>query len=270
MSYRCAWLAAALVLAGCGSGGPRGIGSGSSTRPGQPPAVVAPGDRGPAAAILPDSDEPVATRLFARSFGDIPGDFGAIAVILFPNDAAQDAPRLRQVCTAFVAVLGDATAIAAVAPRRAQMVTVWPVTTDFPAARSDVAAGHGAAAVAALCPEAVARYDYVQAEQVRRLVTDAARPGAAARGPFLVAWAPGRRLGDPRAPILTYDLSRVEGQTRLTSAMKLWKEQIEERPEQWRGGWDATRFRLDVSSTVDAVGAQIGAAMKLVPWLGSD
>ncbi|MBC7520038.1 MAG: hypothetical protein H7268_02930 [Sandarakinorhabdus sp.] len=218
--------------------------------------------------MLPDSDAPVATRLFARSLGAIPGDFGAIAVILFPNDAALDQARMAQVCKAFVAVLGDATATAAVAPHRAQMVTVWPVMTDFPAARDDVAAGHGTAAVAALCPPATAQYDFITAERVRRRVPVAAQPASGGRGPFLVAGAPARRLGDPRSPMLTYDLSGVEGQARLTRAMKLWKEQIEERPQLWSDGWDPNLFRLEVSSTVDAVGAQIGSAMKLVPWLG--
>ena len=50
--------------------------------------------------------------------------------------------------------------------------------------------------------------------------------------------------------------------------MKIWAREIEGSPDAWARGWDLTRFRLAVSTGADHFGAQIGAATKLVPWLG--
>jgi hypothetical protein len=47
----------------------------------------------------------IATRIFLAGNEPIPGQFGAIAVVIFPNGS--DPARLQQVCRAFVAVLDD-------------------------------------------------------------------------------------------------------------------------------------------------------------------
>ena len=187
-------------------------------------------------------------------------------MLIFPNDSALDPARQRRVCRAFVAVLDESAAVAGVNPAREQMVTIWPVTEVSPPLRLD-AARHDSAAVDAICPVAVAKYDYAQASEWSSKLPER-RISATARGHSLVAWAPPRQAGDPRAPILRYDLSRFSTDAELVEALRIWKRDIEDDPQLWTGGWNLTHWRLKTRALVDQYGAEIGAAMKLVPWLG--
>jgi len=81
---------------------------------------------------------------------------------------------------------------------------------------------------------------------------------------MLAAWAPGADFGRQHVSILRYDLSGIAGQQRLIGAMQVWKDKIERQPELWQSGWNTTKVRLWLSTQVDELGAQIGAAMKLV------
>lgn len=215
------------------------------------------------------SASPIATRLFAVSDFRIPDGFGAIAVLIFPNEAALDPARQRRVCRAFVAVLDDSTAVLAANPRREQMVTIWPVTQASPAFRLTEARRHDSAAIDAICPDAVASYDYSKAADWTAKLPSRVRPGRGF-GPYLVAWAPPQQAGDPRVPVLTYDLSGFSEESQLLAAFRIWKHDIEDDPQLWAGGWNLTRWQLTTRAMVDRYGSQIGEAMKLVPWLGSD
>ncbi len=210
---------------------------------------------------------PIATRLFTASDFRIPDGFGAVAVLIFPNEAALDPARQQRVCRAFVAVLDDSTAVLAASPSREQMVTIWPVMQVTPALRLTEARRHDSTAVDAICPGAVAAYDYAQASDWSAKLPARARSGSRA-GPFLVAWAPPSQAGDPRAPILTYDLSGFSTDNQLLDAFRIWKQEIEDDPQLWSGGWNLTRWRLTTRAMADRYGSEIGAAMKLIPWLG--
>jgi hypothetical protein len=210
--------------------------------------------------------QPIATRLFTDGQFAVPEDFGSIAVLIFPGGAAQDTDRARQVCRAFVGQFPDAVAVARDYPHWQQMVTLWPVLRGSDALDPGNEDVHGAQADNAVCPAAVKDYNYVEAQ--RWLAKMPRNVFGNGRGSFLIAWAPAHQAGEPNVEILSYDLSGFETPTALAAAMKIWAREIEGSPDAWARGWDLTRFRLAVSTGADHFGAQIGAAMKLVPWLG--
>ncbi len=233
--------------------------------PPPPPAVVEPPPVGavrPPTASRPPTSRPmaIATRIFLAGNEPIPGQFGAVAVVIFPNGSSP--ARLQQVCRAFVAVLDDSRTVSERLPDAAQMVTVWPVRDRGAVPRSGVA--NSPAEADRICAAAAANYDYLRAQQAQAALPTAERLKPTARGPLLAAWAPGANFGQQRVAILRYDLSGVAGDQRLIDAMRIWKDKIERQPELWQSGWNATKVRLWLSTQVDALGAQIGAAMKLV------
>ncbi len=147
-----------------------------------------------------------------------------------------------------------------------QMVTVWPVTGESLRLRwFAYIARHDDTAARRICPDAAALYDYTTASAWRAKAQPRIR--FTGRGPVLVAWAPARLAGDPRAPVLTFDLSRMETPDELVAALKVWKTDIENDPQLWAHGWDMQRWRLTSAAISDRYGKQIGDAIKLVPWL---
>ena len=202
----------------------------------------------------------IATRIFLAGNEPIPGQFGAIAVVIFPNGS--DPARLQQVCRAFVAVLDDSGEVSERLPDAAQMVTIWPVKSGSAVPRSGVVSS--AAEADRMCTAAAANYDYLRAQQAMAGLPSAERLAPATRGPLLAAWAPGADFGRQHVSILRYDLSGIAGQQRLIGAMQIWKDKIERQPELWQSGWNTTKVRLWLSTQVDELGAQIGTAMKLV------
>ena len=230
-----------------------------ATLPEPPPRPV--GARPPTAS-RPPAARPmaIATRVFLIGNEPVPGQFGAIAVVIFPNGS--DPARLQQVCRAFVAVLDDSGEVSERLPDAAQMVTIWPVKNGSAVPRSGVVSS--AAEADRLCTAAAANYDYLRAQQAMAGLPSAERLAPATRGPLLAAWAPGADFGRQHVSILRYDLSGIAGQQRLIGAMQVWKDKIERQPELWQSGWNTTKVRLWLSTQVDELGAQIGAAMKLV------
>ena len=216
----------------------------------------------PTATVRPPTSPPlaIATRIFLAGNEPLPGQFGAVALVIFPNGS--DPARMVQVCRAFVAVLDDSGEVSERLPDAAQMVTIWPVKNGSAVPRSGVV--NSAAEADRLCTAAAANYDYLRAQQAMAALPPAERLTPATRGPLLAAWAPGASFGRQHVAILRYDLSGVAGQQRLIGAMQIWKNKIERQPELWQSGWNATKVRLWLSTQVDEMGAQIGAAMKLV------
>jgi hypothetical protein len=202
----------------------------------------------------------IATRIFLAGNVQVPRQFGAVAVVIFPNGSNPD--RMRNVCRAYVAVLDDSVDVNDRRPAAVQMVTIWPVRPGSRVPFSSVAPSPAAADQ--LCADAVADYDYLRAQEAMRELPETERLPAGTRGPLLAAWAPGASFGSPQVSILRYDLSGVAGPQRLVEAMQIWKGKIERQPDLWQSGWNATKVRLWLSTQVDELGAQIGAAMKLV------
>jgi hypothetical protein len=210
---------------------------------------------------------PIATRLFADPKFRVPDDFGAIAVLVFPADAAQDGGRVLTICRAFVGAMLPSTTVTREQPRWQQMVTLWPVVSGSPTLDPNNQDVHGAGADRQVCPAASKGYDYVQAAAWLARLPRTVDFGTG-QGPFLIAWAPARMAGAPHVPILAYDLSSFTTPTALRRAMRIWTDEIEENPDAWTGGWDLTRFRLKAAAEADQFGGQILAAIKLVPFVG--
>lgn len=205
-----------------------------------PPAPPPSGDDAPTGS---SNLQPIATRLFADSKFRVPDDFGAIAVLVFPADAAQDGVRVLTVCRAFVGAILPSTTVTREQPHWQQMVTLWPVVPGSPTLDPNNQDVHGAGADGQVCPAASKDYDYVEAAAWLARLPRTVDLGAG-QGPFLIAWAPARMAGAAHVPILTYDLSSFTTPTALRRAMRIWTDEIEENPDAWTGGWDLTRFRL--------------------------
>jgi hypothetical protein len=232
-----------------------------------PPPEPAPTIPPPTASIPPPAmggggspPMAIATRIFLAGNESVPGQFGAVAVLIFPSGA--NPVRMQNVCKAFVAVLEDSGEVSERLPDAAQMVTIWPVRPGSTVPRFGVVSTPAQAD--RLCAAAVADYDFLRARVAMAGMPVAERLAPATRGPLLAAWAPGASFGRPQVAILRYDLTGVSGQQRLIDAMQVWRDKIERHPELWQSGWTATKVRLWLSTQVDELGAQIGAAMKLV------
>ena len=215
---------------------------------------------------------PIGTRMFAPAILDLPAGFSAVGVLAFPRPPANDIERRRAlaICKAFITVLPDSAAASAQAPGRAQMVTLWPMTTrtDPQAIDRGLLDGIPERLRTAICARAVLSYGYIAADGWLAQLPRSARLDPAARGPVLIAWAPPASRGDPRAPVLIYDLSAYEQPATLVQAFSIWKKEIEDRPALWGNGWDLTRWRLEAAARLDRYGSGVLAALKLVPFLG--
>ena len=215
------------------------------------------------------SSAPLGTRLFTPPIYDIPRGYGAVAVLAFPHPPtdADERARYLAACAAYVTVLPDSAVASAFAPDRPQMVTLWP--RDDLRTPMSVQAPASPASLAQLCDAAVAHYAYLAADGWLSQLPRTVAFDRAARGPFLVAWAPPTALGRPNVPILRYDLSDFAAASEFTDSFTLWKNEIEDDPSLWASGWDLTRWRLKTRALSDRYAERIFAGLKLVPWIGA-
>jgi hypothetical protein len=204
----------------------------------------------------------LATRMFVRPGFRAPDGMGAVAVIIFPRTAAAQPNRMRNACLAFVGVLGDSRQVIRSNPDVVQMVTLWPVKADAQLPMQAVLERNDPAAAAEICQKAAAAYDFDAAERWHYRLQPAARLGSD-QGPLLAAWSPGRAVNTPHVQILRYDLTGVRNAENFVNAFKVWKEDIEQHPELWRDGWDATRIRIQMASRVDDVVSWLRGALRV-------
>ncbi|UXU75045.1 MULTISPECIES: hypothetical protein [unclassified Paracoccus (in: a-proteobacteria)] len=191
-----------------------------------------------------------ASRIFAGPGQYPPQDFAAYGIVAFPGLATSaDRPRHLMICEAYVANLPNADALDI--PAAEQMVTVWPVAQDSLAQELTRTGG------IAPCPAAVDGYNQMLGLRALRLAERAgARPGDR-RGPFLLAWSPGRQHGQDGAHVLIADLSHVNTPDQAAAAFRRWARDIEGQPELWQRGWDMERLRLSLRNWADDLGARI-------------
>lgn len=230
-----------------------------------PPAPAADAGGGGGGAPLAEPTAPVATRLFVNTVFAVPNDFGAIAALIFPGDA-MDPERGRLVCSAFVGAMVPSGTVSKTQPNTEQMVTLWPVKRGSAALDPNNVDADAAQADAHVCPDAVRDYSFEEAQRWRRRA--ASVDFGTGPGPFLVAWAPAASAGKPHVAFLFYDLSAFKTKAALAKAFAVWTRDIESNPAAWSHGWNLTRMRLRLAAEADEYGAQIEAAMKIVPWLG--
>lgn len=211
---------------------------------------------------------PLGTRLFTPPIYEIPKGYGAVAVLAFPHPPADDdeRARYRAACVAYVTVLPDSAVASAFAPDRPQMVTLWP-RDDLQTAMSVQAPG-SAAELSRLCAAAVEHYAYLAADGWLSQLPRTVAFDRAARGPFLVAWAPPTARGRPNVPILRYDLSDFAASSEFVDGFTLWKNEIEDDPSLWASGWNLTRWKLKTRALSDRYADRILAGLKLVPFIG--
>jgi hypothetical protein len=214
------------------------------------------------------STAPLGTRLFTPPIYDLPKGYGAVAVLAFPHPPTDDdeRARYRAACVAYVTVLPDSAVASAFAPDRPQMVTLWP-RDDLQTAISVQAPG-SAAELSRLCAAAVEHYAYLAADGWLSQLPRTVAFDRAARGPFLVAWAPPTARGRPNVPILRYDLSDFAAASEFVDGFSLWKNEIEDDPSLWASGWNLTRWKLKTRALSDHYAERIFAGLKLVPWIG--
>jgi hypothetical protein len=235
--------------------------------PPPPPPPPPNGDYGNGSAA---STTTYATRLFTPPSLQPPDDLGAVALIVFPTppSTTRERSRYRQICLGFLNVLGDSQVISGMDPGAEQMVTLWP-RRDLDRPRSFRATGDARAAERE-CDAAINQYSYEIAGRATARLPVGSRFPSGKRGPFLIAWAPPRALGDPQAPVLTMDLSDFEHPEAVHAAFRFWRDEITRAPESWRNGWTLTRLRLQAGPWLDRHGERILGALKVTPGLSDN
>jgi hypothetical protein len=199
-----------------------------------------------------------ASRLFAGREQYPPKDFPAYGLVAFPSlPTPHDHERYLLVCEAYAATLPHADDPAMV-PRKEQMVTVWPVRS---ADTADALNGSALDAVGAtgVCNVAVVAYDLVVAQQAIKEAELCAGIRLWRRGPYLLAWSPGKTKGSRDAPVLVADLSEKATLDDLKAVFVKWANDIEKNPELWREGegWSVDKVRTLIREWADRWGPSI-------------
>jgi hypothetical protein len=181
----------------------------------------------------------IATRAFAGPSQIPPSEYRAYGMVLFKSRASRfNRDRHIQMCEAYTAALAHTTE--SNIPRSEQMVTVWPVTRD------DIADAINPLTGMAPCDQAVDHYGLVQAQNALRILETYSGPDGAydtdGRGPFLVAWTPGRLIGQDPSIALLVDLSHVDSDAQALEMMTMWHDKIQDDPSLWQD--EAVRPRL--------------------------
>lgn len=196
-----------------------------------------------------------ASRVFAGPEQYPPRQFSAYGIVAFPSAASEhDAPRYLHVCQAYMAVLPHTSELPKV-PQHAQMVTVWPLTSEVLADDLNEAPR---IEIDSTCKRAVAEYDVVTARRaLREAEVAGAMPLFEGEGPYLLAWAPGAKKGAPDALVLVADLSYITEYGAMRDVFVRWAEDIEQNPELWRKGWRLEQLRATIRAWADHFGPRL-------------
>jgi len=122
------------------------------------------------------------------------------------------------------------------------MVTVWPLDdAKLATTKPD-------------CKLAVEHYDLptaLTALDEARTQDDTHFSGA---GPYLLAWAPSSNKGKKDALVLVADLSSSTRAEDFLDQFRVWREEIEQKPELWRGGWSGPTLTSLIRNWADKWG----------------
>lgn len=209
-------------------------------------------------ACAPSTSEPTPERTL-RAFHTFvgphvspPPEFGAYALVAFPQRAQPDTrQRYQMLCEAFLATRPGGPDTARRAAAEDRMVTVWPVASDRRAAElRDGSDGAAACRVATRDYHLPSGFASIRQANTRDL-------NLANRGPFLLAWAPASEKGRPGARVVRADLSRVRTEREALQVFEAWRDDVESRPDLWRGGWSATDLRRLVDGWIEIGGRPV-------------
>jgi hypothetical protein len=136
------------------------------------------------------------------------------------------------------------------APISKQMVTVWPIDSDYEATRINRRPRD------AVCADAVRDYGLLTAKEA---MLDATKNGADidGLGPFLLAWSPSEQKGKPDALVLVSDFSEVTTMDQAKSLFIQWSRDIEKNPELWDKGWNLSKLKTVIRLWADKYGERL-------------
>ncbi len=191
-----------------------------------------------------------ATRLFLGRDSFPPEAFAAYGILAFNTRAtSEDEALYIAICEAFFGTLENSAD--APAAKSAQMVTVWPVDDRRnPDLIDDL---NTASAGGDSCAKAVEFYDL----QIAREAIGHARTAGVAlsgRGPFLLAWSPAGKKGQPDAVVLAADLSDVQNAVDAKDVLRIWREDIEGDQALWQDGFSVEKTRVKLRQIVNRYG----------------
>ena len=134
-------------------------------------------------------------------------------------------------------------------PTQQQMVTVWPVDSmtvpeQLKRANPD-------------CDVAISHYDLPTALTALKEARTQQHSEFLGQGPYLLGWAPSSTKGQKDALVLVVDLSNARTSAELVERFKFWREQIEQKPELWRRGWDKPGVLALIRNWADRWGTMI-------------
>ena len=197
-------------------------------RSASPPASPSTPPSAPQSSANSNNSPVLPTRAFLPPH-DLPPNFAAYGIVAFAEKAmSSTSARHRAVCEAFLASLPPSS-LASV-PTQQQMVTVWPVDSmtvpeQLKRANPD-------------CDVAISHYDLPTALTALKEARTQQHSEFLGQGPYLLGWAPSSTKGQKDALVLIVDLSNARTSAELLERFKFWREQIEQKPELWRRGWD--------------------------------
>jgi len=201
------------------------------------------------------------SRIFAGPNQYPPESYAAYGILAFKSRASnQTYNRHKAICDAYVSSIPHATELSTSISN--QMVTVWPIDTDYD---SDVINKIERDKV---CAMGISKYglklshEAINAAKLAGVQLDNA-------GPFLLAWSPAKEMGKPDAVVLYLDLSHVITYEQAEPVMQMWTREIEgDYDKCCKDGWDlelikqtlrefhdfyGTKFKITINSWIHNV-----------------
>ena len=212
-----------------------------------PPASPSTPPSAPQSSANSNNPPVLPTRAFLPPH-DLPPNFAAYGIVAFAEKAmSSTSARHRAVCEAFLASLPPSS-LASV-PTQQQMVTVWPVDSmtvpeQLKRANPD-------------CDVAISHYDLPTALTALKEARTQQHSEFPGQGPYLLGWAPSSTKGQKDALVLVVDLSNARTSAELLERFKFWRDQIEQKPELWRRGWDKPGVLALIRNWADRWGTMI-------------
>jgi len=134
------------------------------------------------------------------------------------------------------------------------MATVWPLMDEGFADALNSSTG----SLQARCPEIVSNIDILtSANALSAARSSDGTLDLSGDGPFLLAWSPAARFGEPQEVVLMLNLSNVTNVSEATRQFADWAVKIEQDPSLWQGGWDRERLRTVIRQWADKYGSSI-------------
>lgn len=248
----------------------------SKDAPAKPPTVVDEIILVEPSVTFMEQGFPVASRLFATDGQYSADEFAAYGTLAFRSLANEGSrERYRNICEGYISSIPSASTLMSRGIELSDMmVTVWPVSS--PGLVEEVESVPESQQIER-CPDVVQDIDLIASLRAIRLAersfasTAGLSEGQAARataefekirsitqrrGPFLIAWSPGRNIGKNGEPILVTDLSDVTTVAQATSIFQTWSNQIELKPELWMDldGWNLEKLRTTLRLWADRYG----------------